>query len=344
MRGKSKRLSKKEYLQLLRQRADEEANARIESEKRQKRIRELRNLITSGKLVPRGDKSEQIASDLKSEIESEVFGEWETVNTGKSDKAVRRRDRDNTQQTPPSNELVRSLVELVGLQEAEISHMWQSHHLCEWAKTHAPKELAALREKLSRMLWAVVKPATKLTPKQASEWQRRGGQRREEVGLIEFEFGGQAKARAGIFYTPICLDDIFRGYPVTMEYLEILFGLERHRLRFVKDLPTVRDEHKVLYSAFHVVRIMDVLLWEKPTKRKRGARGGSEKKLWPSNPEVKKRVLFGIANRAFALSTNRSILDTFRAVVCRHLAIGYPKEQLPQGVEYWASIAHRYLD
>lgn len=357
MSGKRRRrLSKTECQRLERARAEEEAKTRSDSEKRQDRIKELWTLITSGKLTTKDDESEDAARNLKSEIE-DIFGEWTTVKKGESEKGFRRRDRQDTHQRRSSNELVRSLVELIGLQKTEIEHMRPDHALCEWAKTHAPNELAALQDKhpFARALAAFLAQATKPTPKQASEWRTRGGRRREEVGLIEYEFGGQAVARTGFpFMDPTCLDDILMGRGVTMGYLEILFEMERHR--FPKKLQSVRAGRKRRYSALKVVKIMDALLKEtghghsdpdsgKLPKRKRQARGGSEKKLWLSNPDRQKRVLMGIANRAFALSINKSILGAFMAVVCRHLAIGYPKEQLPEGFEHWlARLARRYLD
>jgi hypothetical protein len=303
MSCKRKRLSKKECKRLERERAEEEAKTRSESEYRQGRIKVLWQELQSGDLAKVTDK--------------------ELAET----------------------ELVRSLVELVALQRNEIEYMRPGHELCEWAKTHVPNELAALREKhpFARVLRAVLAQATKLTPKQASEWRTRRGRRREEVGLIEYEFGGQAEARAGFPYDPSCLDDILMGFGVTMEYLEILFGMERHR--FPKDLPSVPDGRKILYSAFAVVKIMDALLKEELQERKRRARGGSEKKLWLSNPDRRKRVLMGIASRAYALSKDRGVLAAFMAVVCRHLAIGYPKERLPEGFEDWLDrVGRRYLD
>src|SRR5262245_51703403 len=96
MRAKRRRVSEKEVKRLERARAEEEAKARSESEKRQERIKQLWNLITSGKLVPRGDESED-TEDLKSEI-ADVFDEWETVKKGAFEKGFRRRDREHTQQ------------------------------------------------------------------------------------------------------------------------------------------------------------------------------------------------------------------------------------------------------
>ena len=67
--------------------------------------------------------------------------------------------------------------------------MRPSHELCEWAKTNAPNELAALGKKhlekdpFARVLRAVVARATQLTSKQASK-RRRTQSRRKKVGLI----------------------------------------------------------------------------------------------------------------------------------------------------------------
>jgi hypothetical protein len=304
MRGKRKRLSKKEWKRLERKKTEEEAKSRSESDDRQERIKVLWQ-----ELQKELDRAKELAKD----------------------------------------DIGATLLDLVALQRDEIKHMRPGHELCEWAKTHAPNVLAALREKhlekhpFARVLRAVLAQATKLTPKQASEWRTRRGRRCEEVGLIEYEFGGQAEARADFPYYPTCLDDVLMGYGVTMEDLEILFGMERHR--FSKKLPSVRAGRKILYSALAVVKIMDALLREKPSARKRQARGGSEKKLWLSNPDCRKRVLMGIASRAYALSRYKSVLAAFMAVVCRHLAIGYPKERLPEGFEDWLDrLGRRYLD
>jgi hypothetical protein len=233
-----------------------------------------------------------------------------------------------------------TLFQLVALQRDEINYLRPGHMLYEWAKTHARKELDALRAKRLRPLLA---RATKFTPKQAYDARMRSRGRYDEVGLIEYEFGGLAEARAGFPYDPACLDDILCGRGVNMRYLEILFGLERHR--FPTELPSVRAGRKILYSAFAVAKIMDALISEEPPERERGARGGSEKKLWLSDPDRRKRALLGIASRAYALSFNKQILAAFMAVCCRHLASGYSKEQLPEGFEDWlVRVGRRYLD
>jgi hypothetical protein len=299
MSGKRKRLSKKEWKRLARERAEEEAKARSESDNRRGRIKEL-------------------WQELQEELDR-----------------VKERAKDD---------IGAALLELVWLQRDEITYMRPGHELCEWAKTHVPNELAALREKylekhpFARVLRAVLAQATKLTSKQASEWRRRQSRgRRYEVGLIEYEFGGPAEAWLGFPYDPTCLDAILMGYGVPMEYLEWLFEIGDHR--FPKKLPSVRDGRKIFYSPFAVVKIMDALLKEPLPEPKPRARGGSEKKLWLSDPDRRKRVLLRIGRRAYALSRNKDILAAFMTVVCRHLPIGYLKEQLPERFEEWLALA-----
>jgi hypothetical protein len=304
MKAKRKRLTEKEWQRRERQRAEEQTKSRSESESRQQRIKVLRQELPN--LAKKTDK--------------------ELAET----------------------ELVRSLVELVHKQDLEINYMRPDHELCKWAETHAPDDLGALREKHAgkdpfvRVLRAVVRRATELTPKQAYERQTRSRRPCDEVGLIEYEFGGRAQARAFRRYDPSCLDGILMGYGMTMESLEILFGMERHR--FPKGLSGERDGRKIWYSAFDVVKIMDALLGEELRERKSQARGGSERKLWPSEPDSRKRVLMGIANRARAHSRHKKILAAFMAVVCHHLAIRYPNEQLPEGWEKLARLGRHFLD
>ena len=291
MKRKRRRLSGRGYVRLLRQRAEEEAKVRTESERRQERINVLRQ-----ELKKEPERIKELAKD----------------------------------------DIGATLLDLVGLQRDEINYRFPGHHLCEWAKTHAADELRALREKYFGVVRAVLERANKPMSKQAYERRTRSGRPGKEVGLIEYEFG-QVEAWA-VFQEPTlhtilqtCLDDILMGYGVTMGYLEILFGLERHR--FPTKLPRVRDGRKILYSAFAVVKIMDALLKEKLPERKPGARGGSEKKLWLSTPDVRKRVLNGIGWRALAISRYKQILAAFLKVVCRHLDSGDLKERLPKDAE-----------
>jgi hypothetical protein len=201
MKAKRKRLTEKEWQRRERQRAEEQTKSRSESESRQQRIKVLRQELPN--LAKKTDK--------------------ELAET----------------------ELVRSLVELVHKQDLEINYMRPDHELCKWAETHAPDDLGALREKHAgkdpfvRVLRAVVRRATELTPKQAYERQTRSRRPCDEVGLIEYEFGGRAQARAFRRYDPSCLDGILMGYGMTMESLEILFGMERHR--FPKGLSGERE-------------------------------------------------------------------------------------------------------
>jgi hypothetical protein len=304
MKAKRKRLTEKEWKRLAQVRAKERAKSRGDSDSRHVRIKVLR----------------QELPNLAKETDKELA----------------------------ETELVRSLVELVHLQDLEINYMRPDHELCKWAETHAPDDLGALREKHAekdpfvRVLRAVVKRATELTTKQTHERQTRSRRPCDEVGLIEYEFGGRAQARSFRRYDPTCLDGVLMGYGVTMESLEILFGMERHR--FPKGLSKDRDGRKIWYSAFDVVKIMDALLGERLLERKPQARGGSERKLWPSEPDSRKRVLTGIANRALDYSKYKGILAAFMAVVCRHLAILYPGEQLPEGWEELARLGRHFLD
>jgi hypothetical protein len=302
MGGKRRRLSKKECERLKQKRVKEEAKARSDSEDRQARIKQLWNEITSGHLVAKEDDKEGLAA----------------------------------------HPLVVSLVELADLQKREIEYMRPNHWLCEWAETHAPNEVAALKAKhpFSVVLAHTLARAIKLAPKQKQEQDRRH-KSRYRSGLIEYEFGGEADARLGAPYDPTCLDDIFCGYGVNMDYLEILFGLERHR--FPKTSPRLRVGRKILYFALDVVKIMDALLNEKSPERKRRARG-RPRKQWLSDPDVRKRVLMGIGSRALVLSMHRDILGAFLAVVCCHSARWYPKEQLPEGFDdKLAILKSRYL-
>jgi len=239
------------------------------------------------------------------------------------------------------DDIVGTLLELVGLQRDEISYMRSDHRLYQWAKTHAPDEVAAIRKKFDRVVSALLKRGNKLTPTQAYERRTRSTPPDDEIGLIEYEFGGRAQARAFLRYDPTCLDGVLMGYGVNMEYLESLFGMERHR--FPKGL-NIRDGRKALYSALAVVKIMDTLLGERLLERKPQARGGSERKLWPREPDSRKPVLMGIANRALGYSRYKGIQAAFMAVACRHLAIGYPNEQLPEGWEELARLGRHFLD
>jgi|SRR6516162_5820017 hypothetical protein len=124
MKRKRTRLSGKGYIRLLRQRADEKAKARTESERRQERINVLRQ-------------------ELKKEPER-----------------IKELAKDDIRAT---------LLELVALQRDEINFMWPDHHLCKWAKTHAPDKLASIREKYYRVVRAVLERGNKLTSKQAYE-------------------------------------------------------------------------------------------------------------------------------------------------------------------------------
>src|SRR5713101_6190492 len=157
------------------------------------------------------------------------------------------------------NDLGAILVDLVGLQKAEIEYMRRFHQLCEWAKSRAPEKLAAVEFAYFRELAECISrayPAPELTPKQRSELKRHGYNWRD-IGRIEYEFGGKGEAESrkqpwaglsGLPYQATCLDDILRGgfgeikvlpgfaggsitidTRTNMQRLQDLFGMHRNR-------------------------------------------------------------------------------------------------------------------
>ena len=63
--------------------------------------------------------------------------------------------------------------------------------------------------------------------------------------------------------------------------------------RFPKDLPSHRDGREVFYDHPAVPMIMEALLSEKSAKRKRAQ--GKARRIWLSAPDLRIRVLSGIA-------------------------------------------------
>jgi hypothetical protein len=234
------------------------------------------------------------------------------------------------------NDLGAILVDLVGLQKVEIEHMRRFHQLCEWAKTHAREKLDAIEFAHFREFVESF-PHHKLTPKQRSERERQGYNWRAGVGLIEYEFGGTREAElrkstltgllgyAGLdpasqsMIAPTCLDEIFRGGGVNMWRLQELFGM--HRNRFPRKLPNHSMGREILYRWRAIVMIMDALLSEKPEERKRAR--GAPRRIWlsdPNDPELRTRVLSGIAARINSLSVSGDIASRFLEIVRDHLA------------------------
>jgi hypothetical protein len=247
------------------------------------------------------------------------------------------------------NDLGAILVDLVGLQKAEIEHMRRFHQLCEWAKSHAPEKLDTVEFAHFRELAKWISPSyphPKLTPKQRSDRERQGYTWRAGVGLIEYEFGGVGEAEwrksslsgaLGEPYEPMCLDDILRGgvgevkmlpsfagspssaidRRANMRRLQEWFGM--HRNRFPRKLPSRRMGREILYDWRAVVKIIDALLSEKLGEHKRATRG-APRRLWLSDPGLRTRVLSGIAARINSLSVSGDIARAFLEVVRDHLA------------------------
>ena len=143
---------------------------------------------------------------------------------------------------------------------------------------------------------------------------------------IEYQFGGAAEAKLREFsplslgnspYEPTCLDDIFAGATVNMQRLEdLFFAIDRHRLS-----EALQGVQKRRYNYRAVAKIMDVLLSEKPRK-KRKRRGRSLRNPWlddPNDPNRRSRVLNGIKARINRHSVEEEIRNTFLAVIQCHL-------------------------
>jgi hypothetical protein len=244
------------------------------------------------------------------------------------------------------NDLGAILVDLVGLQKAEIEHMRPFHQLCEWAETHAREKLDTIEsahfrdfaEGISRSY-----PYPKLTPKQRGERERQRYNWRG-VGLIEYEFGGKGETEwrksslscaVGEPYKPTCLDDILRGGfgevkmvpgfaggpPIAidtrsdMQRLQELFGM--HRNRFPKNLPHRRTGREILYDWRAVEKIMKASLSKRP-KRETLVRGAPQR-VWLSDPDLRNRVLSGIEARISSICVSKKIAGKFMAVIQPYL-------------------------
>ena len=304
-----RRLSKKESVRLVRAISEFKAKAGSESEDRQENIKVLWGL------------KEQ---DLKGKTYNQRERKEREIKSQKLEKVLYS-VRALTDNDAFIGE-VEELVELAHLQDREIEYLTQFRHDLQRIEAHYPEQLEKLRcESLS----------SELPPLFLVEQSKRTKRRRykslgggDDAGLIEYEFGGAGEAEwrksmpSGLSgdppYQPICLDDIFRGgvgevetlpgcvgQPSTtvstvtnMQRLEALFGM--HRNRFPQGLPHRKKGREILYDWLAVVKIMDALLSEKPTTREKGARGGSQRKLWlndPDDPGLRTRVLRGIEKR-----------------------------------------------
>jgi hypothetical protein len=321
MSGKRKAPSKKES-ELIKQ------SARADSQARQARIKELLDLIASGKLVPNVEESCDTAKDLKKEVE-ELFAELTSEET--FDRPV----RDENPKSRITNEPVRSLGEIVVLQKSEIEYLRQERRELERIRHYYPEHLQYLS---SASLAAEFQPELK-----GRAYKGPGG-----VGLIEWEFGGGAEAArrksslgwSGLPYEPTCLDEILRGgfgerrtlpgtvNPLTgeavvidtlvdMRRLEDLFGLERHRFPKKLQLHRRRVGKEFVYEWRGVVEIMRALLKDKRSRRRRRGKGkkpGPPLRIWPK-PALRARVFGRLEERINVVCEDAKIADAFLALI-----------------------------
>jgi hypothetical protein len=318
-------VNKKKREQLKREVADRESKARAESEARQETIKVLWGVKKQ---------------DLKAKTPKE-----RKLNEQKLKEQKLKRLLNCIKDLAENDELADQLVELVelaGLQDREIDYLEQFRDELEQVRAHYPEQLENLSSAslMARVQPLIEKLAAEEKPKKA--WERtRGGYRWAGVGLIEYEFGGDAEAKwrksslTGLPYQPSCLDDILRGGvgevktqpsllglpPITvdtvtnMRRLQELFGM--HRNRFPKKLPPRPMGREKVYDWCAVKKIMDALLSERCGPRKRSVRG-RPRTLWLSDPDLRKRVLSGIEARINSISVPKEIATAFLDLVRRH--------------------------
>jgi hypothetical protein len=310
-----------------------ERQARADSQDRQERIKVLLDLITRGKLVPKGEESEDSTKDLKSEVQ-EYFAEQAPELAPGEKPVLPRPAREEKHKSRLTNELAHSLIELVQLQKGEIEYFQRFKR--KWEEIEAYD--AAGLERLLATAWR----ARVGEPKYE---RRRRGYCRDGVGLIEYEFGGEGEAWwrrglvfwSGVPYEPTCLDDILRGGvgevrtlpgiagapvpspPVTldtrtnMQRLEELFGMDRKRFPKKLQLHRRKKSREIVYEWRGVVEIMLALLKETllSEKRRKGKKPGPPKRTWLEKPEVRSRVLSGIEKRIKVVCTDPEIARAF---------------------------------
>jgi hypothetical protein len=333
MSGKRRRRRSKkadrEFERLEREKAEKESKARSESEKRQETIR-----------VRWGLKEQ----DLKAKTYKERKLNEQKLKEQKLKKLLNC-IKDLAENDELTDELA-ELVELAGLQDREIEYLTQFRRDWEEIHAHYPEQLENLRIASFRAWWEplIEKLSAEEKPKKAWERKRQRYKLPGGIGLIEFQFGGKGEAEwrktlsggLGEPYKPTCLDDILcggfgevkmlpgfaGGPPITidtrtsMQRLQELFGM--HRNRFPKPLPHRRTGREILYGWRAVKKIMNALLSE-PLKRETLVRGAPQRR-WLSDPDLRARVLSGIAARINSLSVSGDIARRFLQVVRDHLA------------------------
>jgi hypothetical protein len=243
---------------------------------------------------------------------------WKTLVSG----SLAPRDKESADSEP-----LRSLVELVDLQQREIEYLTRlrreldsihAYHAEQQSGNLGVATLLRIGEKLRPFTRkSVPKQTSKLGPRSSYDYKRRG-YNRDGVGDIERQFGlGYFLISALSPFGPNCLDEIFQAAAVNMWRLQQLFGMHRNRFP-IKNLPTFKMGRERLYDYRAVVMIMDSLLSDDPPKRKASARGRPGRK-WLSDRTLRARALSGIEARLKNLSAPEHIQAAFLPVVRRHL-------------------------
>jgi hypothetical protein len=278
-------VNKKDYERREREEAETKLNDAAESGRRKARIGQLWRELKSGDLVSKSTDE----SDLK------------------------------------EHPLVVSLVELTDLEKREIDHLEPFRRDWEQIHAHYPEQLENLR---SASTWAEVKQLAKTgaiklpKPKAKKTWEyKRRGYNRDGIGEIERQFGRVSSSVPKVvpailpLIGPNCLDEMLRGGGVNMRRLQVLFGM--HRDRFPKRLPRFVKGRERLYDYRAVVKIMDALLSQKQSKRKRP---GRPLRTWLSKPDFRTRVLSGIEARinSGGIPVQKKIRTAFLRVLRRH--------------------------
>jgi hypothetical protein len=205
-----------------------------------------------------------------------------------------------------------------------------------------PRELEELRDaakhaELRELVEAFASSQPKRERKEEYEWTTRRLRRRNYCNSIEYQFGGEGEevwrksvnplwgtsTMFGTYtreYKPDCLDEVFRGHPVSMWKFEELFGFGRHQLvarhtrLFKRELPCLGKG----YGAHAAVELFDALLSEGSSRMREGCTG-RPRRSWILEASVRARVLSGVAARAESVCLSKEIAGAFADVTGRHM-------------------------
>ncbi|HVF73332.1 MAG TPA: hypothetical protein VM940_17145 [Chthoniobacterales bacterium] len=302
-------VNKKDHQRLVREHAERDAEARVESKDRQEKIKVRWNL-REGQSKGRKNRA-QAVREAKVKRIRELFERVQDLTSGD--------DREELEE----------LVELVALQDREIEYLSGFRSAWERVKTHYP---AQLKNMSAMALFAELRPhmeamRVKRKPKQTYE-SKRSQYKLGESGEIENGFGNTSPCgvEAFDFALPIyqgrlamcpcpVIDDILAGGAVSMAKLQRLFGLNRNR--FPKRPPSFKKGRERLYDYRAVTKIMNSLLSEQ-TGSSGGNRQGRPRRGWPCDPAKRTLILAGIVARLKDTGAPKHIADAFTRVIRKH--------------------------